>query len=216
MFDFLTDLIDGSAASYLVIAGVVALDSFFPLVPGETAMITGGVLAANGDLSWVVVVLAGWVGGMAGDQVTYWLGRGVGVRLRRRLFSGDKALHRLAWAEHQLEHRGGPIIVAGRFIPGGRTATMFSAGSLEMPWRRFTGFDAIAAAVWSAYALALGYVGGNAFRESLWKPLAVAFAIAAVVALGGEIWRRRSTGEDDEREVGERAEKLRSEQEGAA
>jgi len=190
VFDFLTRLISDSAASYFVIAAVVCVDSFFPLVPGETAAITGGLLAANGDLVLPLVLLAAWTGGVLGDNITYGIGRGLGTRARRRFFRSDKALHRLAWAEIQLERRGGPIIVAARFIPGGRTATMFSSGSLEMPWPAFLRADLVAAAAWAVYAVGLGYLGGSTFQHSIFKPLAVALGIALVVTVGGEIYRR--------------------------
>jgi membrane protein DedA with SNARE-associated domain len=199
VFDFLTHLIDGSPASYAAIAAVVALDSFFPLVPGETAVITGGVLAANGDLSLPLVLLAAWAGGLIGDNLNYLLGRSVGVRVRRRLFTSDKALHNLAWAEVQLEKHGTPIILVARFVPGGRTATMFSAGSLEMAWRSFLSADAIATGVWAAYAAGLGFVGGSTFSHSLWKPLVIATIIAVLVTAASEVYRRRCMDEDRRR-----------------
>jgi membrane protein DedA with SNARE-associated domain len=199
VFHFLTHLINGSPWSYAAIAAIVALDSFFPLVPGETAVITGGVLAGNGDLSLAFVLLAAWAGGLLGDNGNYWLGRWLGVRVRRRFFKSDKALHNLAWAETQLETRGTPIILAARFVPGGRTGTMFSAGSLEMPWQRFLSADAIAAGVWAAYAAGLGFIGGSAFSENLWKPLAVATVLAAAVTAISEIYRRRCMHRDRRR-----------------
>ncbi len=215
MFDWLTNWIDGGPVGYLVIAGIVAVDSFFPLVPGETAVITGGVLAANGSMALAVVLLAAFGGSLIGDNVSYWAGRTLGTTARRRFFSSEKALHRLAWAEVQLETRGPAIIVAARFVPGGRTATMFASGSLEMPWRRFVAADAVAAGVWALYATALGYFGGETFRHSLFKPLGVAFAIAAVVTLGSEIWRRARLDGSGE-EVDRRAERFRRDADGEA
>jgi membrane protein DedA with SNARE-associated domain len=213
VFDFLTHLIHGSAAtSYGAISLIVGLDSFFPLVPGETAVITGGVLAGNGDLSLVLVVLAAWLGGMAGDNLVYGTGRLLGVRVRRRFFKSDRALHSLAWAETQLEMRGPPIILAARFIPFGRTATMFSAGSLEMPWRKFIAADAVAAGVWAAYAAGLGFVGGSTFQHNLWKPLAVATVIALFVTAGSELYRRRNLNRDKGR-IARRKRKFRREAE---
>lgn len=198
MFDFLTQHITGSAVSYLVILAIVCVDSFFPLVPGETAVITGGVLAANGSMSIPLVLVTAIVGGIAGDNITYGIGRLVGAPARQRLFRSEKAVQRLAWAEVQLERRATFIIIAARFIPGGRTATMFAAGGLEMPWRRFVVADAIAAAAWVLYAFGLGFLGGETFRHSLWKPLGIAFIIAAIVTALGETYRRRHLGDDAE------------------
>jgi membrane-associated protein len=199
VFHFLTQLVDGSVGSYLVIAAIVGADSVFPILPGETAVMTGGILAANGHMILPLVILAAFAGGILGDNGAYWVGRALGARARRRFFSSDKSLHRLAWAETQLEMRGGPIILAARFIPGGRTATMFSAGSLEMPWRKFLVADAVAAGVWALYATGLGYIGGETFQHSVWKPLLVAFGVAVLVTIGGEIYRRTKLPDDSKR-----------------
>ena len=210
MFDFLTNLIDGGAASYLVVFAIVGLDSLVPILPGETAVITAGILAANHQLSAPLVILAAVAGGVLGDNAAYGVGRGLGAPARRRFFKTDKALHRLAWVETQLEERGGPIIVALRFIPGGRTATMFSAGSLEMPWRKFLIADLAAATLWGAYAFLLGYVGGETFKHSLWKPLVIAFAIAGIVTVAGEVYRRNWMP-DEERKVRRRFRRFKRE-----
>jgi len=182
--------VGGSLWSYPAIVGVVAFDSFFPVAPGETVVVTAGVLASNGDLSVFLVFLSGMLGGVLGDNVSYGIGATLGRPAEGRLFKSDKARDRVEWARGRLRERGAGIILAARFIPGGRTATTFSAGTLEMPWRRFIAIDALAAALWSAYATALGYVGGDTFTESLWKPLAAATAVAVLVAAGAEAVRR--------------------------
>ena len=82
------------------------------------------------------------------------------------------------------------LIVVARFLPIGRTLTTLAAGTLEMPWRRFAVADAIAAGLWAVYASMLGYAGGASFANSLWKPLTLAFGIAAALALGVEAYRR--------------------------
>jgi membrane-associated protein len=82
------------------------------------------------------------------------------------------------------------IIIAARFIPGGRTATTFLAGALGMPWRRFVAIDTLAAVLWATYIALLGYFGGATFEEDLWKPLLAAGAIAILVATAGELFRR--------------------------
>lgn len=50
--------------------------------------------------------------------------------------------------------------------------------------------DAIAATLWGIYAAMLGYTGGASFENSLWKPLALALGIAALLALVVEVYRR--------------------------
>jgi membrane protein DedA with SNARE-associated domain len=94
------------------------------------------------------------------------------------------------WARRQLYERGAVIILAGRFIPGGRTATTFSAGTLEVPWPRFFAIDALAGVLWATYISLLGYFGGTAFKEDLWKPIIAAGIVAVLVASVAEVIRR--------------------------
>lgn len=56
--------------------------------------------------------------------------------------------------------------------------------------RRFLAADAFAAAIWAAYASLLGYFGGNAFTESLWKPLLAAAVVGLTIAIATEVARR--------------------------
>lgn len=193
-FDALSDAVGESLWTYPAIVAAVALDSVLPLAPGEAVVITAGVLAADGELNVVLVFTAAALGGFFGDNLSYWLGASLGRGIERRLFRSEQARRRVEWARRQLEQRGGVIIVGARFIPGGRTATTFSSGALEMPWRRFATIDAVAASLWAGYATALGYFGGSTFEESLWKPLLAAGLIAIVVAVAAEGLRRLRLG----------------------
>ncbi|HXS48150.1 MAG TPA: DedA family protein [Solirubrobacterales bacterium] len=192
-FDALKDGVGGSLWAYPALFGAVSLDSVLPVAPGEAAVVTGGVLAADGELSIAAVFAASMLGGILGDNVSYALGAVLGRPAERRLFTSDRSRERLDWARRQLRERGGVIILAARFVPGGRTATTFSAGTLEMPWRRFFAVDALAAALWAAYASLLGYFGGSAFTENLWKPLLAATIVGLVVATLAEVARRMTS-----------------------
>jgi membrane-associated protein len=189
-FEWLEDAIGGEAWTYPAIVVGVALDSLLPIAPGEAMMIAAGVLAANGDLILLFVIASGTVGSLLGDNASYGLGATLGRRAERRFLSSARGRRRLDWARGQLRERGAVIIIAARFIPGGRTATTFSAGALGMPWPRFVAIDAVAAALWATYIALLGYLGGATFEEDLWKPLLAAGGVAVLVAAGGELVRR--------------------------
>ena len=193
MFDWLLDFIGGSSWAYVAIFGIVAVDAFFPLVPGETSVITGGILAASDELHISLVFAAGMAGAVAGDNFSYLLGRHFDRRLRDRFFRTEKSRERRRWACRQLTERGPVIIAVSRFIPGGRTAVTFSAGAFEYPWRRFITADVVAGALWAGFAAGLGFVGGKQFEESLWKPLAVAAVFAVIVAVLGELYVRMTS-----------------------
>lgn len=192
MFESLTEFVSGSPWTYAFLFAVCALDAIFPLVPSETSVILAGVLASTGDLNLVLVILFSAGGAIAGDNVSYWIGRKVGHRFVNRFFRGERR-KQVDWAHRQVEQRGGYLIIIGRFIPGGRIVVTLSCGMLEMPWRRFFAFDVVAGLVWGTYAAMLGYVGGRTFEESPLKGFLLAFAVALAVAglIEGFRWLRR-------------------------
>jgi membrane-associated protein len=192
VLDSLVDTFSGSAWTYLLILAIVAGDAVLPAFPGETAVITGAIIAKDGHLSITLVVVGAFAGAMLGDVTSYAIGRTLGDRAIARLARGERAQERVAWSRDQLRRRGAWIIVVARFLPGGRTATTLASGSLLLPWRRFLGADAVGAGLWSIYIAALGWFGGEAFSDSLWKPLAVAFGVGIVLAGGAELLRRRT------------------------
>jgi membrane-associated protein len=198
VFDWLTQEVGHSAVTYPVVFAAAGLDVLFPLIPSETIVITASVLAAQGELFiWLIVPLVA-LGAFVGDNLCYLLGRRIGDPIADRLFKGEKGQARLLWAEEALRRRGAILIGAGRFIPGGRTATTFAAGTLEMPYRDFIVADAFAASIWALYVSMLGYLGGETFKHSLWLPLGASFACAMAVGGGFEVWRRvqRRRGKD--------------------
>ncbi|HEX3238564.1 MAG TPA: DedA family protein [Solirubrobacterales bacterium] len=190
MTDWLTNEVSGSAITYLVVFAAAGLDVFFPVVPSETIVIAASVLAAQGELLIFLIVPAAALGAFVGDNGAYWLGRWVGDPLANRLFRGAKGRARLEWAEAAIQRRGTALIILGRFIPGGRTATTVAAGTLEMEYRRFLPADAVAAILWALYVSMLGFIGGAAFEDNVWLPLLIALGFAFAVTLGVEAWRR--------------------------
>jgi membrane protein DedA with SNARE-associated domain len=190
---------DASGWAYLVIFVFAYLDAFVPIVPSEAAVITGGVVAAAGDLSLPLIIPIAMLGAFLGDNTVYLIGRRWGTRVAERLFGGEKARKRIEWAEGQLQERGGELIIVGRFIPGGRTAVSVSSGTLGYPWGRFALFDLAATFIWATYAALLGYYGGKTF-ESFWGlgiALLIAFSIAGGIELVRWLIRRRGNGKSD-------------------
>lgn len=210
MFDWLTQLVSGSPVSYLVVMLSAGSDVLFPPIPSETIVITAGIVAARGALAIWLIVPGVALGAMIGDNVCFLLGAKIGDPVAERLLRGEKGRDALRWAEQAIARHGAMVVVAGRFIPGGRTASTLAAGTLGMPWRRFIVADLAAATLWALYTSLLGYVGGETFRHALWKPLAFSLGAAAAVALAVEGWRRlqRRRGRDilgDELEERERS-----------
>jgi membrane protein DedA with SNARE-associated domain len=192
MLHSVVDLVTGSPVTYVVVCALVAADAVFPLIPAETVCLTAGVVAANDELTLALVLIAAAVGGAIGDNASYGIGALVGSRARRRLLRGRRARAVLEWVRRHLGRHPVPIILTARFLPGGRTATSFASGTAELSWRRFATIDGAAVCLWAAYSVLLGYLGGEAFANSLWKPLLVAGGVAALVSSGAELARRRA------------------------
>ena len=188
MFESLTDYVSGSPWTYAFLFGIAALDVIFPLVPSETSVILGGVLAATGDLLLGGVIACAAAGAIVGDNTSYGIGRTAGHRIVERFFKGERR-KRVDWARKQIEDRGPYLIIVGRFIPAGRTAVTLAAGMLEMPWRRFISFDVAAGLIWASYAALLGYVGGRTFEENPLYGFLIAFAVALAITGAVEMYR---------------------------
>jgi membrane-associated protein len=187
----LIDLLTGSLWTYPLLLGICAGDALIPAFPSETALIVCGIQAARGELSleWVIVFAA--AGAFIGDNASYAVGRWLGTPAVKRFFSGEVAQRRLDWAKNFLRERGSYVLIVARFIPGGRTATTFTAGLVHLRWAtRFAPYVFVAAILWAVYGALLGYLGGRVFEDRPIFALLVAFGIAALITAAVEAWRR--------------------------
>lgn len=197
VFHSLVSAVSGAWWSYPLVFGVAMLDAFFPFVPSETVAITSGVLAGAGDLSLPLCIACAATGAFVGDNISYGIGTWLGEHTVKRLFRGERSQRAFEWAERMLAERGTYLVVVARFIPGGRTATTFSAGYVHsFSYRRFVAADALAAAIWGSYTVLLGYLGGKAFEDAPWKGLLIAFGLALSIAGGVELVRHRRSARD--------------------
>lgn len=195
MFDWIIDLLSSPSLSphlgYLLIWASIAFDAVVPVLPSETAVIAGAILAARGDLVvwWVGVAAA--AGGITGDLLAYLIGRRLGMRAVRRFLRGERWDERIDWASRQLGRHGDTLVLVCRFVPWARTVVTLSAGTLAFPLRRFIALDAAGAVAWAITHTAIGYLAAQAFAQSFWRPLLVSLAIAAVLGVIAEGIRRR-------------------------
>lgn len=187
----LVDFLTGSDWTYLLLFGICLGDAVLPALPSETAAIVCGIQAARGQLSLSAVLACAAAGAFAGDNSSYAAGRWLGGPVQHRLFNGETARRRLDWAKRFLNDRGSYVLVVARFIPGGRTATTFTAGLVRLSWPRdFLPYIALAAILWSLYAVLLGYLGGRTFRDEPLYAVLLAFGIAVGVTIAVEVVRR--------------------------
>lgn len=186
--DVLADL---AAVAYLVIFALAAFDVVVPVLPSETAVVLGGVLAYQGRLYLPFVLVAAAVGAILGDHLSYGIGRGSQrfrrVADRRNANRSSGKVERLeAWAAHRLELHGPIVLVVARFIPGGRTASTFASGRLHYPLTSFSVVTVVAGILWASFGAALGYIGGTTFEHNTWLATGLGVAVGAVVAFAIE------------------------------
>jgi membrane protein DedA with SNARE-associated domain len=197
--DTILQLVNGVMASpwiYLALFLLAMIDAFFPAVPSETVVITAGVFAVSGSPNLIAVIAVAAAGAFVGDHISYLIGRIAGDRGLSRMKPGTKRRAAYDWATRALAERGGLVLVAARYIPGGRTAATITTGAAGYPLRKFAAFDALAAISWGAYSGLIGYLGGAAFEHN---PLAglllgfgIAFGITAIVEVVRHLRRRRA------------------------
>lgn len=192
IFDWLKDY-SASPWFYLIILIVAFFDSFFPVVPSETMVIIGGVSAGLGQLEWPLVALLASLGAFLGDNFAYYIGVFFSERLQRRYNKSNKGRQRLRWAQHQIENRGGNLLITARFIPGGRTIVTLSCGITGQSRRWFMKWSAIAGVIWGLYATLLGFIGGKSFQDNHTKAFITAFSIAIVATVLVEVVRHFRT-----------------------
>jgi membrane-associated protein len=187
----LIDLLTGSLWTYPLLLGICAGDALIPAFPSETALIVCGIQAARGQLSLELVIVFAAAGAFTGDNASYAVGRWLGRPAVKRFFMGEVAQGRLDWARNFLKERGSYVLIVARFIPGGRTATTFTAGLVRLRWMtRFGPYVFVAAILWAVYGGLLGYLGGRLFEDQPIYALLVALGIAALITVGVEAWRR--------------------------
>jgi membrane protein DedA with SNARE-associated domain len=160
------------------------------IAPGETAVIVGGLVAGQGQISLFVLIAIVWACAVAGDVTSFFLGRKLGrgwlLRHGERLKITED---RLKTVEGFFDRRGGATVLVGRFIGFVRPLAPFLAGAARMPFRRFLPYDVLGAGAWTAVFATLGYVFWRSFDKLTQYVSRGLFAFGTViVVVGGLVW----------------------------
>lgn len=146
--------------AYLVVGGLALGESaaFVGLVlPGETALLYGGVLAGRGNLSLPLLLVVASVAAVVGDSIGYELGRRIGPPLRSSRAGRWIGEPRWARAEEFLQRRGGPAVLLGRWVGLLRALVPTLAGMGRMPYRMFLPWNVVGGVTWAGTIVLLGY-----------------------------------------------------------
>ncbi|WP_432696754.1 bifunctional DedA family/phosphatase PAP2 family protein [Marinobacterium sp. YM272] len=152
------------------------------LVPGVAILFALSALAGSLESTLLPLLIAGVIGAIAGDQLSFLLGRYFGPHLQQHwpLNRYPEWRHR---GERFFHRRGGTSIVIGRFIGPFRPLIPFIAGSCKMPAPRFTLINACSALAWSPAYLLPGYLTGLGFKHLPLIEEQGAFILVAIISL---------------------------------
>jgi membrane protein DedA with SNARE-associated domain len=190
-------------AGYPLLFLVVMAESGGVPLPGETALITAGVLASRGKLQIELVIVLAAAAAIVGDNIGYLVSRKAGRWLLERPGRFERQRHEvLAVGEPFFERHGPKAVFFGRFILGLRTWASWLAGATRMHWRSFVFWNALGGICWATAVGLISYYLGRSAENAietfgLYGLAAALFAIVSALLL-----RRRHLAHKRERDDG--------------
>lgn len=133
------------------------------VIPGETAVLAGGVLAHAGVLPLWAVILAAVGGAVLGDQIGYMLGRRYGQQLLAHLPRRARDSGAVERTLLLLRRRGTVAVVLGRWVATLRALIPGLAGMSGLDHRRFTIANLTGGAVWATLIAVAGNLAGASY-----------------------------------------------------
>ncbi|MCW2652148.1 MAG: rane-associated protein [Mycobacterium sp.] len=172
----------------------------FPLLPGDTLLFTGGLLAAGGTLNIWTLVIAVALAAIGGDQTAYFIGRKIGPALFKKEDSRFFKKHYVTDSHEFFEKHGPFTIILARFVPVVRTFTPVIAGVSKMRYPVFLGFDIVGGILWGGGVTLLGYFLGNVpfvknHLELVILAIALVSMLPAIISAARAFLERRRAAE---------------------
>ena len=182
---------------------LVAMESAGIPLPGETALVAAGVLAARGDMDVVAVIAVAATAAIVGDNIGYWAGRLGGRRLLERWEPLERHASRvLPWSERFFQRHGGKTIFLARFVAVLRVTAALVAGISRMHWWLFFLWNAAGGIAWAIAVGLVAYYAGQAAADAIARYGLIAGVAIVVLLVGGAIVfrfvRRRMLGPESE------------------
>jgi membrane protein DedA with SNARE-associated domain len=125
---------------------------------GEAILLFGGIFAVMGYLHPIGVIIAAFLGALAGDVASYLLGA---LKPRRFLRAIGIVRRHEARARKFFQKHGPASMLFGHFFYGMRIAGGFVCGLVGMPMRKFLLWAAIGCSIWAVLVGSAGYLLGQ-------------------------------------------------------
>lgn len=153
-----------TSGGVLMVAAIVFAESGMLIglfLPGDTLLLAAGILASQGQLPLVPLLLAVTAAGILGDNVNYSIGRASGKRLFTRKDGLVFRQEYVQQAEKYYEQHGAKTVLFARFVPIVRTFVPMVAGVGKMPRKTFMFYNVIGAIIWGTSITMVGYWFGS-------------------------------------------------------
>ncbi|TWD84603.1 membrane protein DedA with SNARE-associated domain [Kribbella amoyensis] len=185
IFDWLAGLPGWLVISVVALLPALEASTFLGLVvPGETAVIVGGVVAHAGALPLWAVMVAAALGAIVGDQVGFVVGRRYGpaalARLPRKLRAPEQVDRTLGL----IARRGAIAVVIGRWTAAFRALMPGIAGMSRMGRGVFTVANVFGGVVWAILVAGGGYLAGASYHALEQRLGLVSGALLVVLVCG--------------------------------
>ncbi|MGX2972737.1 DedA family protein [Helicobacter sp. T3_23-1059] len=160
---------------------------FWSVLEGELGLIFAGIAAHTGHLNVFLAIFVAGLGGFAGDQIYFYIGRFNKDYIQNRLISQRR---KLALAHLLLQKYGWSIIFIQRYMYGMRTIIPISIGITRYNAFKFAIINLLSAWVWAAITITLAWLLGEQILDILqtFKSHPYIFIVLAGVLLGGVLW----------------------------
>lgn len=203
MATLVQDLLDSvpSWVIYLVVFLLPFLEASVFLgfvIPGETALVFGGVLAGQGKVSLSVLLVLAVVGAITGDAVGYAVGRRYGSGLQSSKLGQRIGDDRWRTTEEFLNRRGGTAVFFGRWTALLRAMVPGAAGMARLPYRTFALYNALGGTLWVVSCVYGGYLVGDVIGSYLSNIGYLLIGIVVVALALHLLKRRRESGKSSE------------------
>ncbi|MFC5664777.1 DedA family protein [Kitasatospora misakiensis] len=160
-------------------------DAFLPFIPSGTLVILAVLKTAQIDGAPVMLGLGVALASFLGDLLLLRLARRGAPMVSRRLEHRPKLAASVARVQQALDERTTPaaaaMVVIARFVPAGRTILDLAIGHSPAHPHRFLRWSALAAMIWAAYIVTLGWLNSHWF-DTAWLSLAVSCTAATAVS----------------------------------
>lgn len=192
--DWLDGLVSWIGAHPVLAGGVIFLIAFCDalavvgiVVPALPLLFAVGAMVGLGHVDGPYAVVCAAAGAVAGDGLSYWIGRRWGPQLREHvLFRRYPQL--IDRGETLFRRHGAKGLVIARYVGAVRPFVPAVAGMLHMPLKRYLPVSILASLSWAALFLAPGWIFGASYDAVAAVADRLALVLLALVGVLALVW----------------------------